>query len=171
MAIAEHNYEYEEDGYELMTGWHKATIVKFTEPKLTKQGNATGFFICLDVEHGKKIVERDVFLSFDHPNDFVTSKSRNIGAMLRMMFPAVTADADYIRRSFWLLFKTYTDKKTNETKESFFDYKRNVSLDGKTTLDGLPIENADTDATPGGSQTGRHDTNSVPEESGDDVPF
>ena len=168
MAIAEHNYEYEEDGYKLLTGWHKVTIAKITEPKLTKQGNATGFFICLDVEDGQRTVERDVFLSFDHPNDFVLSKSRNIGAMLRMMFPAVTNDADYIGRAFWLLFKTYTDKKTSETKESSFDYKRSVSLDGKTTLDGLPIKEADVPPT---SQ--RTDQNSVPAESGgdDNPPF
>ena len=91
--------------------------------------------------------------------------------MLRMMFPAVMTDEGYFGRSFWLLFKTYTDKKTGDTKESFFDYKRNVSLDGKTTLDGLSIENANTESKRDVSQ--RNDQNSVPAESGgdDDPPF
>ena len=138
--LAENNYAYEEQDYFApIAGWRKVAIVEITDPQRTKNGDATGFFLKLDVWDGENIVERSVFMSFDHPHEFVTTKSHNIGAMLRMMFPTVTRDPDYYHRSFWLLFRTYTDKKTGETKESFFDSKKRVSLDGKTTLEGQPI--------------------------------
>ena len=141
MAIAENNYNYEEPQFTPITGWRKVCITEITEPELTKQGNATGFWIKLDVWDGNDIVERNVWLSFDHPLEFVQRKSQNIGAMLRMMFPAVTNDEGYCGCSFWLLFKTYKDKNTGQTKESFFDFKDNVSLNGKETLNGEFIGN------------------------------
>jgi hypothetical protein len=137
---AENNYDYQENQYVPLTGWHKVYITKITEPKPTKRGDATGFFICLDVENEDRIVVRDVFLSFDHPSEFVARKSNNIGAMLREMFPAIHNDEDYIGQPFWLLFRTYKDKQTGEIKESFFDFRDNVSLDGITTLHGEDIK-------------------------------
>jgi uncharacterized protein (DUF736 family) len=138
MTIAENNYQYDESD-SLITGWHKVTITEITEPKRTKSGDATGFMIKLDVRVKNEIIERSIWLSFDHPSEFVVKKSTNIGAMLRGMFPAVTIDEDYVGCSFWLLFRLYDDKKTGEKKENFFDFKRNVSLDGRLNLDGIVI--------------------------------
>ena len=176
MTISNRNYEYNEQDKMLITGWHKVSITEITEPGLTKSGNATGFYIRLDVRVGSEIKERDVWMSFDHPNDFVITKSQNIGAMLQMMFPDIIDDSEYVGKSFHLLFRTYEDKKTGETKESYFDYKRNVSLDGKMTLEGKAIDESEKPAvktTP--KQTAK--PNPVPAyedtSSGgsDDVPF
>ena len=137
--IAENNYEYKEMANPVLTGWYKVCITKITEPTETHSGNATGFWIQMDVWVDDRTLQRSVWLSFDHPSDFVTRKSTNICAMLRQMFPAVTNDAGYIDKLFWLLFKTYEDKNGKE-KEQFFDSKHHVSLDGKTTLYGDVIE-------------------------------
>jgi hypothetical protein len=118
----------------VIEGWYKVSIVDITKPKATFNGDATGFWINMEAWVDGKIMKRSVWLSFDHQSEFVVTKSNNIGAMLRMMFPHVTDDEGYYGLSFWVLFKTYKDKKTGELKESFFDSKHNVSLDGKTNL-------------------------------------
>jgi len=164
MALAENNYKYDESDT-LITGWHRVTITEITEPKSTKNGDATGFFIKLDVQVGGKTIERQVWLSFDHPSEFVVKKSINIGAMLREMFPAVTADDDYSGCSFWLLFRLWDDKKTGETKENFFDFKRNVSLDGRVNLDGVAISEEPPAAQSQAKPAAR------PGKTDDDVPF
>jgi len=170
MTIAENNYEYDEQDT-LITGWHKVTITEITAPKRTKSSNATGFFIKLDVRVENEILERNVWLSFDHSSEFVIKKSTNIGAMLRMMFPAVTNDEGYVGCSFWLLFRLYDDKKTGEKKENFFDFKRNASLDGRLNLDGVVI----TVESPTTTQTAKlNHTKSQPvntDNGDDDVPF
>jgi hypothetical protein len=174
MAIAENNYEYEEqESRTLITGWHKVNITEITEPQRTKSGNATGFWIKLDVRVGSEIQERSVWLSFDHPHEFVTTKSQNIGHMLRAMFPSVTDDADYVGGSFWLLFRTYEDKKTGETKESFFDSKKRTSLDGKVTLEGNAItEGQSPKQKPSALQPAKtNNWKPASAESADDVPF
>jgi len=137
--IAENNYDYEEQVSTMLNGWYRAHITNFTTPKETKSGNATGFQIWLEVWDGYRTLKKSVWLSFDHPDEFVTRKSKNIGAMLRMMFPEVTNDAGYYNRTFWLLFETYRDKKTDELKEQFFNSKHGASKDGKTTLYGNAI--------------------------------
>ena len=169
MTIAENNYEYEEQQFTPITGWRKVCITEITEPELTKQGNATGFWINLDVWDGDEIVERGVWLSFDHPSEFVQRKSKNIGAMLRMMFPAVTNDKGYNGGTFWLLFKTYKDKNTGQTKESFFDFKDNVSLNGKETLNGNFIGNAKD--TPKSVSKPSPPSSAMASNSDEDVPF
>jgi len=175
MAIAENNYEYkEQESRTLITGWHKVNITEITEPQRTKSGNATGFWIKLDVRVGSEIQERSVWLSFDHPHEFVTTKSQNIGAMLRMMFPAITNDEGYYGCSFWLLFRTYEDKKTGETKESFFDSKKRASLDGKVTLEGNAIVEESSPKKPSTPPPAKTNNGKpAPVESADDsdVPF
>ena len=168
MAIAENNYGYSEQQFAPITGWRKVCITEITEPELTKQGNATGFWIKLDVWSDNEIIERNVWLSFDHPSEFVQRKSCNIGAMLRMMFPDVTNDEGYCGKTFWLNFKTYKDKHTGQTKESFFDYKENVSLDGKQTLHGNPI--GDVKAMPKAKASPSPPTR-MNDGGNDDVPF
>jgi len=145
MALAENNYEYNEQEPKLLTGWHKVNITSISKPKSTQSGNATGFWINFDVCVGNKFIERSVWLSFDHPSEFVTTRSNNIGHMLRMMFPAVTNDEGYVCCSFWLLFKTYKEKETGKEKESFFDSKHRVSLDGCENLYGEAIEKTEED--------------------------
>jgi hypothetical protein len=142
MAIARENFEYSEPEKKPDTpisGWRKVSITEITEPKSTKNGNATGFFIRLDVWDNGNIQERETWLSFDHSNEFVVRKSNNIGHMLRMMFPAVIDDCDYVGQSFWLNFRLYDNEKTGKKGENFFDFKRNVSLDGRKNLDGVEI--------------------------------
>ena len=143
--IAENNYRYEEPNPDVIEGWYKVCITQITSKEYTKAGNATGFWIKIDVWDDGKVLERLVWLSFNHPSEFVIRKSNNIGAMLRMMFPAATNDSHYIGRSFWLLFETYKDKQTGKLKESFFNSKHCVSTDGKTTLYGNPINVNDVD--------------------------
>jgi len=121
----------------ILTGWHQVYIADITEEKPTKNGDATGFFLILKVKDGENKIEKDVFMSFNHPSEFVTRKSNNIGAMLRMMFPETEhRNEACFKKPFWLFFKTYKDKKTEETKESFFNSKDEVSLDGIETLSG-----------------------------------
>ena len=139
--LARNNYSYQEPStFSPINGWRKVAITEITEPQPTKNGDATGFWIKLDVRDGNEIVERNAWLSFDHSSEFVITRSQNIGAMLRMMFPHVTNDEGYYGLSFWLLFRVYKDRKTNEPKEQFFDSKHNVSLDGKVSLYGNAIE-------------------------------
>ena len=143
MALAENNYRYNEQDNKLLTGWHKVRITEITEPRETQSGNATGFWINFDVRVGNKTEKRGVWLSFDHPSEYVTTKSANIGAMMRMMFPAITVDEDYVGGTFWLLFKTYKEKATGKEREQFFDSKHNVSFDGLKNLYGESVENED----------------------------
>ena len=172
MSIARNNFNYEEkEQRTLIAGWYKVTITEITETKETKNGDATGFFIRMNVRVRNDIQERDVWLSFDHPSDFVVTKSHNIGHMLRMMFPVITDDADYVGQSFWLHFKHYIDKKTGEKKESFFDYKRNVSLDGKETLDGQPVDASTAPTPPPTSKANNWKPAPVDSDSDDEVPF
>ena len=138
MSLAGRTYTYDDSQTtRILTGWHQAYIAGLTEEKPTKNGDAVGFFIILQVKVGEGKVEKQVFMSFDHPSEFVTRKSNNIGAMLQMMFPETAHNNDAcFRKPFWLHFKTYKDKKTDETKESFFNSKDEVSLDGIETLSG-----------------------------------
>jgi hypothetical protein len=143
MAIADNNFHYEESSKDKpISGWYRVTIREITEPKITNAGNATGFWIRLDVTVGTSIEKRDVWLSFDHQSEMIVRKSTNIGAMLRMMFPATTDDSEYVGESFWLNFYQ-NEGKDGKKYENYFDYKRNVSLDGNMTLEGKVIDESD----------------------------
>jgi len=169
MGIANNNFQYNEQEPRLLTGWYKVNITSISEVKPTRNGDATGFWINFDVRVGDRFIDRSVWLSFDHPSEFVTTRSNNIGAMMRMMFPAVIDDRDYEGQSFWLLFKTYKEKATGKERESFFDSKHNVSPDGRANLYGEPIEREDETPPPKASVP----RSSVPQSnvSSDDVPF
>ena len=142
MSLTGRTYTYDDSQTtRILTGWHQVYISGMTAESLTKNGDATGFSIILQVKVGEGKVEKYVFLSFDHPSEFVTRKSNNIGAMLTMMFPDVAhRNEACFKKPFWMHFKTYKDKKTDETKESFFNSKDEVSLDGVETLSGLYVK-------------------------------
>jgi asparagine N-glycosylation enzyme membrane subunit Stt3 len=158
MSLAHRTYNYDDSQTsKILTGWHQVYISGLTEEKPTKNGDATGFFIILQVKDGEGKIEKQVFMSFDHPSEFVTRKSNNIGAMTLMMFPDTAHHNEAcFKKPFWLYFKTYKDKNTSETKESFFNSKDEVSLDGIETLSGRYVKG---------------EIESSESTDGDDVPF